>query len=248
MKTGVIRTLLQRSRRICNSEEAATKVTRHIQKVFGNNGYPTNLVYVGETGRTLNVRQKEHKRHLFNGNVKDSAVAAHAHQELHDIDWENTFVLNYDDDFFKREVKEALLGKRTTSIRTVAWQLAYLVITFVKINTFVCSQYMSLTLLVIITHYIGINSLLCVPFSQLPGEDYQSIIKTLQIKILPTTVRGGERYLRLGGGGGAPTIDNTVRLASFPGLPRFCSSVFVQYNTRKRNSAKNGEGLGTPIT
>ena len=34
---------------------------------------------------------------------------AHAHQELHDIDWENTFVLNYDDDFFKRKVKEALL-------------------------------------------------------------------------------------------------------------------------------------------
>ena len=28
----------------------------------------------------------------------------------------------------------------------------------------------------------------------------------------------------------------------------FCSSVFVQYNTRKRKSAKNGEGLGTPIT
>ena len=65
-------------------------------------------MYVGETDRTLNVRQKEHKRHLFNGNVEDSAVAAH-HQELHDIDWENTFVLNYDEDFFKRKVKEALL-------------------------------------------------------------------------------------------------------------------------------------------
>ena len=33
----------------------------------------------------------------------------------------------------------------------------------------------------IITHCIGINSLLCVPFSQLP-EEYQSTIKTLQIK------------------------------------------------------------------
>ena len=37
-------------------------------------------------------------------------------------------------------------------------------------------------------------------------------------------------------------------LALFPGLPVFCSSVFVQYNTRKRKSVKNGEGLGTPIT
>ena len=64
-------------------------------------------VCVGETGRTLNVRQKEHKR--FDGNTEDSAVAAHAHQEFHDIDWENTVVLDYDGDFFKRKVKEALL-------------------------------------------------------------------------------------------------------------------------------------------
>ena len=37
-------------------------------------------------------------------------------------------------------------------------------------------------------------------------------------------------------------------LASFPGLPRFSSSVCVQYNTRKRKSAKNGEGLVSFIT
>ena len=35
-------------------------------------------------------------------------------------------------------------------------------------------------------------------------------------------------------------------VASFPGLPRFL--FFVQYNTRRRKSAKNGEGLGTLIT
>ena len=165
---------------------------RHIQKVFGNNGYPTNFirramnpkpttestqevlatvtipyvkgisesirqilskenifrsrtavrrlripqhgakgvvycipcqdcdkVYVGEAGRTLNVRQKEHKRHLFNGNTEDSAVATHAHHELHDIDWENTFVLDHD-----QEESQRSTIKRTTSIRTVAWQLA----------------------------------------------------------------------------------------------------------------------------
>ena len=28
----------------------------------------------------------------------------------------------------------------------------------------------------------------------------------------------------------------------------FCSLACVQYDTRKRKSAKNGEGLGTPIT
>ena len=37
-------------------------------------------------------------------------------------------------------------------------------------------------------------------------------------------------------------------VASFPGLPRFSSSVCVQYNTRKWKSAKNGEGLVSFIT
>jgi len=65
-------------------------------------------VYIGETGRTLNARQKEHKRHLTNGHTEDSAVAVHAHQQLHDIDWEITLVLDHEDDYFKRIGKEAL--------------------------------------------------------------------------------------------------------------------------------------------
>ena len=36
-----------------------------------------------------------------------------------------------------------------------------------------------------------------------------------------------------------------ISIASFPGLPRFCSSVCIQYDTRKRKSGKNREGLGT---
>jgi len=44
VKTGVIRTLLQHSRRICSSESAIVNETRHIRKVFGNNGYPTNFI------------------------------------------------------------------------------------------------------------------------------------------------------------------------------------------------------------
>ena len=37
-------------------------------------------------------------------------------------------------------------------------------------------------------------------------------------------------------------------VASFPGLPRFLFFGFIQYNTRKRKSARNVEGLGIPIT
>ena len=41
---------------------------------------------------------------------------------------------------------------------------------------------------------------------------------------------------------------SNLHVASFPGLPRFCSSVCTQYNTRKQKSAKNGEGLVSSIT
>ena len=90
-------------------------------------------VYIGETGRTLHACQKEHKRHLTNRHTEDSAVAAHAHRQLHDIDWENTSVLDYDDDYFKRKVKEALRIKQTTSTRTVVGSQPSMVITLVKI-------------------------------------------------------------------------------------------------------------------
>ena len=64
-------------------------------------------VYVRETGRLLNVRQKEHCRHLAYGRTDSSAVAAHALSTLHDIDWENSSVLEHEGNFFKRKVKEA---------------------------------------------------------------------------------------------------------------------------------------------
>ena len=62
----------------------------------------------------MNVRQKEHKRHLTNGHTEDSGVAAHAHQHLHDIDWENALhvALDHEDDYFKRKVREALRIKQ----------------------------------------------------------------------------------------------------------------------------------------
>ena len=66
-------------------------------------------VYIGETGRTLSVRQAEHKRHLANSHTQHSAVAAHALDELHDINWGNISVLDHNDDFYKRRIKEALL-------------------------------------------------------------------------------------------------------------------------------------------
>ena len=51
-------------------------------------------VYIGQTGRTLDHRLKEHRRALISGNVQQSAVAEHATNEMHDIDWEKAEVVD----------------------------------------------------------------------------------------------------------------------------------------------------------
>ena len=49
---------------------------------------------IGQTGRTLDHRLKEHRRALISGNVQQSAVAEHASNETHDIDWEKAEVVD----------------------------------------------------------------------------------------------------------------------------------------------------------
>jgi len=45
-----------------------------------------------------------------------------------------------------------------------------------------------------------------------------------------------------------PTASTIKHQPRSQASPVFCSSVCIQYNTRKRKSVKNGVGLGTPIT
>ena len=59
-------------------------------------------VYVGQTGRTLAQRLKEHKRALVSGHLAQSAVAEHAAQELHDIDWEGATVMDIQQQYHQR--------------------------------------------------------------------------------------------------------------------------------------------------
>ena len=59
-------------------------------------------VYVGQTGRTLAHRLKEHKRTLTSGNLAQSAVAEHATQQSHAIDWECATVIDTEQPFHRR--------------------------------------------------------------------------------------------------------------------------------------------------
>ena len=198
IKTGIIRTLLRRSKQICSTTEAADRERHHLFQVFRSNGYPTAFikramnpkrtptrekprdtvttisipyikgtserirrclsqvnirvafksrtvrsllmkvkpqrsltehkgviyqipchdceqVYIGETGRPLSTRLKEHQRHCRNGDTDKSAVALHGWSLNHRIDWDSSDVIDREDRLFQRRVKEALHIRRTNN-------------------------------------------------------------------------------------------------------------------------------------
>ena len=64
-------------------------------------------VYVGQTGRTLVHRLKEHQRSLTISNLTQSAVAEHTAQQSHDIDWESATVMDVEKQFHWRGILES---------------------------------------------------------------------------------------------------------------------------------------------
>ena len=63
---------------------------------------------MGETKRTLTTRLKEHKAACGLGAFVRSAVAKHAWQEGHEIDWNDIEILDTAKDLQERKVKESL--------------------------------------------------------------------------------------------------------------------------------------------
>ena len=64
--------------------------------------------YVGESARPLKVRLNEHEK-------PSSPVGEHSAAPGHDIDWDGVKVLDKEDNWFKRGVKEAIQIRRTGS-------------------------------------------------------------------------------------------------------------------------------------
>ena len=64
--------------------------------------------YVGETKRTLATRIKEHKAACRLAAFERSAVAEHAWQEGHEINWDDVEILDNTKDLQERKVKESL--------------------------------------------------------------------------------------------------------------------------------------------
>ena len=58
--------------------------------------------YIGQTGRTLKHRVKEHRRALISQYANFSAVAEHAMRKNHDITWDEASVIDGNDKWIQR--------------------------------------------------------------------------------------------------------------------------------------------------
>ena len=65
------------------------------------------MTYVSQTGRTLQVRRKEHLRALTNADPQTSALAEHALAYHHDIAWNEAKVLDFNPRLNQRCALEA---------------------------------------------------------------------------------------------------------------------------------------------
>ncbi|KAI8496080.1 hypothetical protein Bbelb_259220 [Branchiostoma belcheri] len=87
-------------------KEEKCGVIYHISCQGNTNGGPCRETYIGETERSLKTRFLEHRRP---GSVA-SEVSQHIHIESpgHTVDLEGVRILDTEQDYFKRDIKEAI--------------------------------------------------------------------------------------------------------------------------------------------
>ena len=75
--------------------------------------------YVGETGRPLSERVKEHKRAVKELDVDRSEVARHAAESGHALDFDSVALLDKEQHWRRRVIKEALWSQKLGSSNAV---------------------------------------------------------------------------------------------------------------------------------
>ena len=84
------------------------KVDEHQQKGVYKVTCSCGLNYIGETGRSLKVRLKEHGADIRNQRIRTSALAEHSERYKHHICLEDSSLLAKENHYFKRRFREAL--------------------------------------------------------------------------------------------------------------------------------------------
>ncbi len=65
-------------------------------------------MYIGESGRDLNTRLKEHKAHGHRGEYDKSAIVKHSADLDHVIDWDQTRIIAPERHWYTRRIREAI--------------------------------------------------------------------------------------------------------------------------------------------
>ena len=65
------------------------------------------MVYIGETGRNIDTRIREHK-YAVNRGDENNALYRHVWNKDHRVDWKNSHLLYKCNDFIKRRVIESM--------------------------------------------------------------------------------------------------------------------------------------------
>ena len=75
--------------------------------VYSNPCCNCNKRYIGETKRSLETRQKEHKADIKNKRFDKSALTQHTFDLNHRIDWANSKVLEFESNYYRRRFIES---------------------------------------------------------------------------------------------------------------------------------------------
>ena len=72
-------------------------------------------VFIGETGKTINEKVKEHKRSVCRMDTNNS-IAVYVMNTSHDIAWDQATIITQETHRLKRKIKEAMLIQKTPYI------------------------------------------------------------------------------------------------------------------------------------
>lgn len=92
-------------------------------------------LYIGETGRPLQVRIKEHQKLVAKGETDKSRLAQHVWDEHHRVKWDEASIIAKEDRTKKRKLKEAAFMVTTNNtISTPSIQLSNIWLPVVRSN------------------------------------------------------------------------------------------------------------------
>ena len=74
------------------------------------------LVYIGETGRNLSLRHKEHKTNCEKAELEKSAVAKHSWTNDHRIKWNEAFFFATENHKFSRKMRKSIEIEKHSTI------------------------------------------------------------------------------------------------------------------------------------